>query len=90
MTNAQLLPLPAYKVKVKVNENIVDQTATPNGKKVKIIWGSLLDKNTKDLTAISLATNVTFSNYVEKTRTEFKKDIKNLRKFPKMTDKDWE
>lgn len=87
MTNAQSFSIPTFNI--KVNEDLIDSNAVPNANEKEIIWESLLGKNTKELTSVVLATSVKFSSYIEKTRTEFNKNPKDLKKFPKMDAAYW-
>ena len=87
MTNAQLFSYP--NVNLKFNQDLIAPNAIPNVEIIKIIWKSLLDETNTELTITSLLHSVRFATFVEETREEFKKNYKDLRKFPKMNDDDW-
>ena len=87
MTNAQLFSYP--NVNLKFNKDLIAPNAIPNVEIRQIIWESLLDETNTELTITSLLNSVRFVTFVEKTREEFKKNYKDLRKFPKMNDDDW-
>lgn len=89
MTNAQLFPYPP-KFNLRLNENLIASDAIPNIAIKQVIWRNLLGSDNREITKISLLNSVKFATYIEKTREEFKKSHNDLRKFPKMNDKDWE
>ena len=88
MTNAQLFSYPT--INLKFNKGLIARNAIPHLEIGQVIWGSLLGKDNKELTTMSLLNSVKFIAFVEKTREKFKKKYNDLRKFPKMNDADWE
>jgi len=87
MTNAQLFSYP--NVNLTFNQDLIAPNAIPNFKIRQIIWESLLDETNTELTITSLLHSVRFATFVEETREEFKKNYKDLSKFPKMNGDDW-
>lgn len=87
MTN--LLPFSYPNFKTAVSKDLIAPNISQVYKVGKTIWGSLLGKDNKELTTISLLNSVKFIAFVDKTRETFKKDYDNLRRFPKMNDQDW-
>lgn len=88
MTNAQLFSYP--NINLKFDKTLIASSAFPTFKVGKLIWGSLLGKDNKELMIISLLSNPKFITYVEKTRQDFIKNHNNFRKYPKLDESDWE
>lgn len=85
MTNAQLFSYP--NINLKFNKDLIAPDVSPDIEIRQIIWESLLGKDNKELTIISLLNNPEFLTFIEKTKKEF---LKNPDKFPSMSEDDWE
>lgn len=87
MTNAQSFSYP--NINLKFDRSLIAPSAFPMFKVGKLIWGSLLGKDNKELMITSLFNSPKFITYVEKTRQDFIKNHNNLRKYPKLNKSDW-
>lgn len=87
MTNAQLFSYP--NINLKFDKTLIASNAFPTFKVGKLIWGSLLGKDNKELMIALLFNSPKFITYVEKTRQDFIKNHNNLRKYPKLNKSDW-
>lgn len=87
MTNSQLFSYP--NIRTDFNKDLVESSSFPF-RVGKLIWGSLLGKNNRELTIDSLLNSSKFIEYVKKARRDFIKDSNNFRKYPKLDESDWE
>ena len=88
MTDAQLLPF-TQQEKATFNESKGTEKTDLGKYHVKIVWGHLLGKATHELQLLLLYNAPKLTLHIAKIREEFKKDHKNLRKFPKMNEANW-
>lgn len=88
MTNAQGFSYP--NINLKFDKDLVIPDSFPKFKVRRLIWGSLLGKDNKELVEMSLFSSPKFVTFVEKIRQDFKANYKNFRKYPKFDESDWE
>lgn len=87
MINAQRFSYPTIKVK---HEGFISPDVFPEFRIIRLKWASILGRDNKELTTISLANSPKFRIFVKGTREDFKSNSTNLRRFPKMNASDWE
>ena len=93
MINTQLLRYPNTTLKPDpyiAFKDVITPNVIPGVNKIKLIWGSLLGKDNTELMMIALHNSPKFITFIEKTREDFKANKTNLRKFPMMSESDWE
>ena len=88
MTNAQLFSYP--NINLKFNENLVAPDLLTNIQIGEVIWESILGKDNRELMASSLLNSQKIITFVEKTRQDFISNFTNTRKYPKLSQVDWE
>lgn len=79
-------------VNVKFTRNLMDTSAIPGLETVqaRVIWGSLLGMENRDVEERILLNSPEFVGYIEQTTRDFVENHNNLRKFPRFEDSDWD
>lgn len=88
MTNVQGFSYPS--IDLKFNKDLIIPNSFPMFEVGRLIWGSLLGKDNKELTIDALLSSPKFNSFAENTREDFIANNTNFRRFPKMDENDWE
>ena len=87
MINPLLFEYPNFKP--AVSKDLISPNVSQIYEAGKLIWGSLLGKNKKEIETASLLNSPKFIVYVEKVRQDFIANRSNFRKYPKLNESDW-